>query len=279
MKAKRTTAGTASLADVVEYYGKMLETLERKAKHKSKAKRKPKRKPKPNSYIIHQGIVNGQKFVVIASGFERSSDNRKTGDMIQIWFLLEDGNPVAVVKSGLDAATICQGCPFASGNGCYVNVGQAPLSIWNSFKRGLPVMTPKDYTKYFAGRKVRFGAYGNPTLLPIAKVKAIAKASDGWTGYFHNWKTMAPAQRNAYNAYFMASTETKDSFELAKSLQLRVFHVSPVQPENTVECLSDSRGLTCAQCQLCQGWNKPAKSVWINPHGSTVKKATAAAMA
>jgi len=41
MKAKNTTAGNASLADVVEHYGKMLETLERKAKRKSKAKRSP----------------------------------------------------------------------------------------------------------------------------------------------------------------------------------------------------------------------------------------------
>jgi hypothetical protein len=234
---------------------------------------------KSNTYIIHRGTVNGQSYVVAASGFVRSSDNRKTGDMIQIWFLLEDVDPVAVVKSGLDASTICQGCPFASGNGCYVNVGQAPLAIYNSIKRGLPEMMPKDYAKFFTGKKVRFGAYGNPTLLPISKVKAIAKASSGWTGYFHNWKTMPEAKRNAYNQFFMASTETSSSLELARSLQLRVFHVSPVQPENTVECLSDSKGLTCAQCQLCQGWNKPAKSVWINPHGATVKKASAVAMA
>jgi hypothetical protein len=261
-----------------------LSPLEREAARKHNASKRSRRtrklKPKaPNSYLLHRGTVNGQKFAVIASGFDRASDNRKTGDMIQIWFILEDMNPVAVVKSGLDAATICQGCPFAAGNGCYVNVGQAPLAIWKAFKKGLPTMHPKDYPKFFSGRKARFGAYGNPTLLPISKVKAIAKATDGWTGYFHNWRTMAPAERNAYNAYFMASTETQDSFRLAQSLQLRVFHVSPIQPANTVECLSDSRGLTCAQCQLCQGWNKPAKSVWINPHGSTVKKATAATMA
>jgi len=233
-----------------------------------------------NSYVIHRGIVNGQRFVVIASGFIRASINSKTGNMVQVWFLLEDMDPVAVMLSGLDAATVCQGCPFAARNGCYVNLGQAPLSIWRSFTRGnVPEMDPKDYQEKFTGRKVRFGAYGNPTLLPIAKVKAIAKASDGWTGYFHNWRDMAPKLREGYNQYFMASTETESSLELAKSLQLRVFHVSPVQPENTVECLADSKGLTCAQCQLCQGWNKPAKSVWINPHGSTVKKAVAAAMA
>ena len=233
-----------------------------------------------NTYIIHRGEKNGQKFFVAASGFARKSDNRKTGDMIQVWIMLEDVNPVAAVSSGLDAVTICEGCPFASGNGCYVNVGQAPLGVFRANERGnLPTLLPKDYAQAFAGRKVRFGAYGNPTLIPLSIVKAIAKVSAGWTGYFHNWKTMSAEKRKAYNQYFMVSTETASSLELANSLQLRVFHVSPVQPENTVECLADSRGLTCAQCQLCQGWNKPAKSVWINPHGSKTAKASAAAMA
>jgi hypothetical protein len=231
-----------------------------------------------NTYLIHKGVTNGQNYFVAASGFARKSANRKTGDMIQIWIVLENVNPVAAVQSGLDAATICQGCPFASGNGCYVNVGQAPLAIYKANERGLPVLQPKDYAKAFAGRKVRFGAYGNPTLIPLSIVKSIAKASDGWTGYFHNWRGMAKARRDAYNQFFMASTETASSLELARSLQLRVFHVSPVQPADTVECLADSRGLTCAQCQLCQGWNKPAKSIWINPHGATVKKAAAATL-
>lgn len=215
-----------------------------------KTAKKTAKKTAPNTYVIHRGTVNGQPYFVAASGFSRKSNNRKTGDMVQIWFLLENVNPVAVVKSGLDAATICQGCPFASGNGCYVNVGQVPLGIYKSYQRGLPDMLPKDYARFFGGRKVRFGAYGNPTLLPLAKVKAIAKVSNGWTGYFHNWRGMMPAKRAAYNDYFMASTETASSYELAKSLQLRTFHVSPTKPADAVECLADSRGLTCAQCQL-----------------------------
>ena len=234
---------------------------------------------KLNTYILQRGTVNGQAYFVAASGFSRKSGNRKTGDMIQIWIMLQDVSPVAAVQSGLDAATICQGCPFASGNGCYVNVGQAPLGIYKAAQKNLPEMHPKDYAKFFNGRKVRFGAYGNPTLIPLSIVKAIARASAGWTGYFHNWKGMPKAKREGYNRYFMASTETASSYELAKSLQLRVFHVSPVKPENSVECLSDSRGLTCEECQLCQGWHKPAKDIWINPHGSTMKRATAAAMA
>lgn len=222
-------------------------------------------------------MENGEKVAIIATGIKRKTNNRKTGDMVQIWILLADQNPIVAVQSGLDANTICQGCPFASGQGCYVNVGQAPLAIWKAYSKGkYPKLKPADYGKVFTGKKVRFGAYGNPTLIPLAMVKAIASVSKGWTGYFHNWRELGQTKARAYNAYFMASTETETSFNLANTQGLRVFHANIKQPENTVECLSDSRGISCADCQLCQGWNKKAKNIWINPHGSKVKKAIAA---
>ena len=141
-------------------------------------------KTKASGYQIHSESVNGHKVVAIVTGANRPTTNRKTGDMLQIWFLLEDTNPVEAVKTGLDSNTVCQGCPFASGNGCYVNIGQAPLKIWQAWKDGkYPLIEVKDYSKVFGGRKVRFGAYGNPTILPIAKVKLIANTSIGWTGY------------------------------------------------------------------------------------------------
>lgn len=222
-------------------------------------------------------MENGEKVAIIATGIKRRTNNRKTGAMVQIWILLADQNPIVAVQSGLDANTICQGCPFASGQGCYVNVSQAPLAIWKAYKKGkYPKLKPADYGKVFTGKKVRFGAYGNPTLIPLAMVKAIASVSNGWTGYFHNWRELGQAKAKAYNAFFMASTESETSFNLANTQGLRVFHANIKQPTNTVECLSDSRGISCADCQLCQGWSKKAKSIWINPHGSKVKKAIAA---
>lgn len=230
---------------------------------------------KNTGYVLHRGTTNGQPYVAIAT---IKTSNRKTGDMIQIWFLLENINPVHAVKQGIDASTVCQGCPFASGGGCYVNVGQAPLGIWKAFHRGAyPELIPARYKEIFSGRKVRFGAYGNPTLLPIAKVAAIAKVSAGWTGYFHDWRENPMA--HAYAGYFMASTETEDSRKLANAIGFRTFHVSPVKPDDALECLSDSKGLTCAQCKLCAGLSKKQPSIWINPHGTNVKKAIAAAMA
>ena len=37
-----------------------------------------------NGFILYKGITNGQRFVVIATGFNRASSNIKTGDMIRI---------------------------------------------------------------------------------------------------------------------------------------------------------------------------------------------------
>jgi hypothetical protein len=175
------------------------------------------------------------------------TSNRKTGNMVQIWFLLENVNPVDAVKRGIDASTICRECPFAAGGGCYVNVGQAPLAIWKAYHRGAyGDLIPAHYSNAFAGRKIRFGAYGNPTLLPLAMVKAIASVSSGWTGYFHDWKSNPLA--HGYSAFFMASTETENSLKLASALGFRTFHVSPVKPAESLECLSETRNLECSQC-------------------------------
>ena len=226
-------------------------------------------------YVLHRGIVSGEKYVAIAT---MKTANRKTGNMVQIWFLLEDHHPVDGVKSGIDAKTICRECPFAAGNGCYVNVGQAPAGIWKAWKRGIyPELIPAHYYLAFAGEKIRFGAYGNPTLLPLSIVKAIASVSNGWTGYFHDWQSNPLAA--SYAAYFMASTETADSHKLANSLGFRSFHVSPVQPAGTLECLSETRGLECSQCKLCSGLAKARQpSIWINPHGKKSKRAGEVAM-
>ena len=231
---------------------------------------------KRGGYVLHRGTVNGEPYVAIAT---MDTANRKTGNMVQIWFLLENINPVEAVKIGIDASTICRECPFAAGNGCYVNVGQAPLSIWRKYKRGgYGDLIPAHYGKAFTGRKIRFGAYGNPTLLPLSMVGAIAKVSAGWTGYFHDWRTNPLA--HGYSAYFMASTETESSLRLASALGFRTFHVSPVKPAESLECLSETRNMECSQCKLCSGLSKQRQpSIWINPHGTKKARASRAAMA
>ena len=221
--------------------------------------------------VLLEGFVNGEKFVVIAT---RDSKNQKTGPMIQIWIILANSHPVPAQRAALDASTICQGCPLAAGNGCYVAVHQAPAQIWNRYQKGkyLPLQK-KDYRRFFTFQKVRFGAYGNPSLIPLPMVEEIAKLSSGWTGYFHDWHLMKPTDAQAYGRYFMASTGTPDSLIQANALQLRTFHCSEEKPATHIQCPEGTSGIQCYQCLLCQGTSKKAKPIWVAPHGNKLAKA------
>ena len=102
-------------------------------------------------YILHRGMTNGKSFVAIAT---LESRNVKTGNMVQIWFLLEHTSPIDGVKSGLDAFTICRDCIFASGNGCYVEIGRAPTMVWKKFKAcGYPELNHATIHEYSAAVK------------------------------------------------------------------------------------------------------------------------------
>src|SRR4051794_34520074 len=100
----------------------------------------------PNGYVIYRGPseIDEQPIVAIATGFQKKSKNRKTGpDLIQVWILREDINPVEAILDGADIS-ICGLCPLRGipeegkirDRKCYVPVWRAPLSIWRCFKRG-----------------------------------------------------------------------------------------------------------------------------------------------
>jgi hypothetical protein len=226
------------------------------------------RLPRENGYIIFES----DEIVAIATGFKSSSANTKTGGMIQTWFLDKRINPAEAVKTGQDKA-VCFDCPFAGGNGCYVAVGKAPLGVWRKYQRG----------GYFhlvdlsliQGRKFRFGSYGEPILLPIETVRTIAVASNGWTGYTHQWRQI---KYLAYRDYLMASTSDADD-ELAKRFGWRTFCVTDSESSNSIMCPASAEAghrTTCKKCGLCSGKLRKtargivanvAKSIRIKSHG------------
>ena len=165
-----------------------------------------------NGFILHEDTHR----VIIATGFSTPSDNRKTGDMIQIWILCKAVDPVEAIKQGLDRL-ICGNCVHrginGSGRSCYVNVGQAPLGIYRAWKAGrYPTL---QFMDIFAGRKVRFGAYGDPTHLPLSLALAIAGVSSGWTGYTHQWRKPS---LQGWKTLLMASVDTTAELVIARSL-------------------------------------------------------------
>lgn len=217
-----------------------------------------------NGYVIHE---DSQR-VIIATGFSKASDNRKTGDMIQIWILVRSVDPVEAIKQGLDRL-ICGSCVHrgdgsGGGRSCYVNAGQAPLGIWRAWRAGrYPVLQWMDI---FAGRRVRFGAYGDPTHMPLSLALAIAGVSSGWTGYTHQWRKPS---LQGWKQLLMASVDTTAELLIARAMGWSTFRVSADMDHRTFEtlCASERNGTPCSICLGCPGARNGIQSVWIPAHG------------
>jgi hypothetical protein len=216
-----------------------------------------------NGYVIHED----QHRVIIATGFSSPSDNRKTGDMIQIWILVKSVSPTEAIKLGLDRL-ICGSCVHrGDGHGkersCYVNVGQAPQGIWKAWKAGrYPTL---QFMDCFAGRRVRFGAYGDPTHIPIGLALAIAGVSSGWTGYTHQWRKPS---LQGWKTLLMASVDSIGEMIIARSMGWSTFRVGSEASVGENLCASDRDGTPCAVCLLCAGARGGLESVHIPPHGT-----------
>ena len=218
-----------------------------------------------NGFILHEDSAR----VIIATGFETDSDNRKTGPMIQIWILVKACDPVQAIKEGLDRL-ICGSCIHrgdgaGGGRSCYVNVGQAPLGIWRAWKAGAYLPLPS--VSVFTGRRVRFGAYGDPTHLPLSLALAIAGASSGWTGYTHQWRKPS---LQGWRQLLMASVDTSAELLIARSMGWSTFRVTPDLDHHTVEmlCASDRSGTPCSECLACAGARTGQRSIHIPVHGT-----------
>lgn len=230
-------------------------------------------------YIIHES----RDLVAIAT---TDTDNAKTGNMIQVWIMSKLVHPVESRRTGHDSTLQCQGCPYASNQGCYVSP-LALMAIWRAYKSGsysyLQLGSP-EWNAFFDGASVRLGAYGNPSMLPLAMLDDITSRASMHTGYFHDWNIMPVELAKSYGRFLMASCEPSN-VSYAQNLGLRTFTVVSETPSDRsvgIECLADSKGLQCADCGLCDGTARSAKrskslpSVWIKAHGYQVKKAALA---
>jgi len=224
----------------------------------------------PKGLILQRGRspLDGSPFVVILT---LKSGNRKTGDMAQVWILRADVDPVAAIQTGADF-TVCGDCPHRKqANGsrtCYVNVGQAPLSVWRTFRRGGYVDKPDAATlaRYLNGRRIRWGAYGDPSLIDPDVVALCNEFASDWTGYTHQWRQpFAQWCRGT----FQASCDSFADYLEASGAGWKTFAVVPKngQPFSGKQCPAtvDGSAATCLTCALCNG-NKT--DVWVEAHGT-----------
>lgn len=229
-----------------------------------------------HSAIFYKGpsVIDGDPIVGIISGLKGTSANRKTGAMCQTWILREDMSPTDAVRCGADIS-ICGDCPHRKDERgirtCYVNVGQAPNSIW----RTIPNL-PQYYGRIL-DYPLRLGAYGDPLAIPLPAWRPLlaASADVGRTGYTHRWHTIGRATPE-WRDYVMASVDTAAEAMMAKALGWRTFRVRPVgsteELDNELLCLSESHGRTCAQCRLCSGAHPSAPSIYIDAHGASAAR-------
>ena len=214
-------------------------------------------------------ILNETKKTVQIITF--SSLNKKTGDMAQIWILNKDIDPVKALKDG-QSKEICFSCPHLINKTCYVNTGQAPLAVYRAYKAGKYEPLNLDLLKTLLRWKaVRFGAYGEPVLIPFDLVKFIAKNSRGFTGYTHQWQS---SKYLKYRKFFMASTDSAKQTKKANKNGWRAFRVKGKNEpnlKNEIDCPNTLTGIQCRDCQLCDGNNKQAKNISIEAHGTKAK--------
>ncbi len=237
-----------------------------------------------NGYIIYRGpsMLDGEPIVVIATGFADSSDNRKTGSLIQTWILREDVDPLAATHTGEDSS-ICGACPHRGviidgkneGRSCYVKVWQAPLNVWKAYKRGIyPEMEVAELGWLFYGRAVRFGAYGDPAAVPLNIIDMIGMAAEFTTGYTHQWREVD----TGYAKWLMASADNAADRFMARAFGYRTFRVRAANEElgnKEIMCPASKEAghkTTCAECKACGGTNAKANvDIAIMAHGEPLK--------
>jgi hypothetical protein len=212
-----------------------------------------------NGLVLHQGAgFDGQDVVVVATGFTTPSTNPKTGEMLQVWVLPATWPPGEAVRLGRDGTT-CGDCKFAGGKGCYVRAAHSPSQVWEAWRNG-------SYHRWdgnlaaFGGKDVRWGAYGEPVLIPLWIVASVSAVARGTTGYTHAWRGNPD-----YREFLMASVDSPREREEALRLGWRTYRVrgegTPLL-QGEFSCPSsteEGHRLSCVECMACDGAGR-------NPH-------------
>jgi hypothetical protein len=173
------------------------------------------------------------------------------------------------------AEAVCFDCPFRAYLKCYTHKYQQYAgflsmlkSISREFKNVQEIpsihLLEKKIVEISNDKYIRFGTYGEPTLIPFNLVSNMVKASKSHTGYTHQW-----SKKPDYSAFFMASTHNEGQANMAQKLGFRSFIATDKKLENAVVCpASNEAGFksTCEKCGLCSGQRKGTKNIQILEH-------------
>jgi hypothetical protein len=233
---------------------------------------------KPTGVILWEGASPLDRSPIVAIATFKSG-NRKTGNMIQVWILRQDLHPLEAIRQHADYG-ICGDCPHRgtaendyTDRSCYVVVGQAPSIVWRTYKAGnYPHVGDLGFTAeaLFTGRKIRWGAYGDPAMIPAGVVQYWNSVALDHTGYSHQWRhNFAHWTKGT----FMASCDNETDYVIASMAGWKTFTVIPqdaAAPQWAKLCPATAEGskATCQTCRLCDG---SKAHVYVVAHGAGAK--------
>jgi hypothetical protein len=245
---------------------------------------------KQTSFKLWEGKSphDGSDIVAIITNVGKASTNPKTGPMCQLWILPKNVEPWLAITSGQDDG-VCGDCIYAPTKAkrarelghdvpsCYVarRGWQAPASVWKS-----SINRPVQLTEGLAaiktsGMSVRYGAWGDPAMLPQSLIDAIKEAAGEATKgkKAHTAYTHAPHRRWAgfLKGTAMASVNNAFDGEFYRALGWRTFRVTDGEESGADEivCPNYTHGVQCITCGLCDGSRGPndkRKSITIPRH-------------
>lgn len=200
-------------------------------------------------------IATPKETIVQTYSFSRGQLDASLGKPGMTEFFMHDG-------------PVCGDCPFAVSNGarvssCYTHKYMQYSGFLASLRsiarkyKSFDDIPELDETMrsiivgMCAGRYVRFGSYGEPTLIPIDLVSRICNVASSWTGYTHQWM-----RRPEYASYLMASTHGAVDSVIAETSGWRCFASTHERMETMTHCpASKESGFVsnCSKCGLCSG--------------------------
>lgn len=224
--------------------------------------------------------------MAVITNLHHLSKNPKTGVMSQLWILPKNETPWMAIKHEGGDDGICGDCIYAplrawrardEGHdikACYVGrkAFQAPSQVWRSV-----VDKPVEQAAGLAAIErsklpVRFGAYGDPAMLPDKLVALIhAAAIAGLAGQKHTAYTHQSHRKWAQwiRGIAMASVNNEVDGKLYRSLGWRTFRIGTMPDQDEILCPNYTHGTQCIKCGLCNGStgkNDTRKSIVIPAH-------------
>ena len=215
-------------------------------------------------------LIDGSPIALIAVGLETSSENSKTGGMVQTYILPTTLPPHKAVQTGQDFA-VCGDCPHRPSNQtapskCYVRTFQGPNQVFRSWKAGnyptwssLSAKARMRATLLMQAKGIRLGAWGNPSAVPQhAWERLPIRSTLTRTGYDHGWRDpRAVWLKGLVQASVSSFAEAKEAETLGWSPYLHLREPPSRPPKGWTRCPENlSKLVTCSTCGLCDGSKK-----------------------